>query len=475
MPGDVPPESERINTNHEVAPVSQELATNKVTTDVSALRTRPAVGAAAVHGAEQEHAPGMYTEGGFMVNQTPDGLRLYRPRSQVNTPGVLSLRVGTSRYSHKPTLQLLVRDRNYPDRIAALEYDMGGASQTSVDDTAAREDLQQLQHTPIEDCLTAAGFERTDSQDPAKDIYRFLRQDPNDDSKQTEMLAVVVPDSPDGPRLEAFYDPVAGYGTDDLVKKSHIIGAGVSYDDLNRIEVPELRLSDGAMEYTLRTDGAPIPRNTKIIRELTSEELGVHPVEQQTEATGFITGGVNATELILRMPTLTGMRFDELTARMQPGAISEAGFLGPHDDLRATLARDNELVLAAGFTHQELADPLKKLASSTKLGVQDMTFNIAGHWYKVDTTASQGAQESPLNDNLNGSNNYTITNVETGMSVATSSLGMLLGERYGFYQGAGTEYRTPPEGIIRTFAHLRAKVDNERLQQIIREADRLLA
>jgi hypothetical protein len=310
---------------------------------------------------------------------------------------------------------------------------------------------------PFSQQLLASDFRGDAYIDGTTPVYRWQHTDAASGEKSAFLVPLKIDDN-DNEQLDSVLKRVSDYGTGNLVSESKITGGGFSgdlYQDHYYDTGQFLQLSNDTMKYIISADNPETPGKAMQRRELTPQELGIKPLEQKVEATGFVIGGVNDTELIKRLPTITGRSIQELTDEMRPDVSSMAGFLGPEDELLATMAEDNDTVQAEGFTHQELAEPLKVVQAliDRGMGVSSPVI-IGGHKYTVQTLRTMGTQGSPFGDGLGGSCDYTITNMETGASVKTSDLGIDLIDHYGFYEGQNTVYRTPPLDIIKTFTHL---------------------
>ncbi|MFH1151702.1 MAG: hypothetical protein V1788_01090 [Nanoarchaeota archaeon] len=97
---------------------------------------------------------------------------------------------------------------------------------------------------------------------------------------------------------------------------------------------------------------------------------------------GFIINGVNSTDTIKGLSSLTGLPILELEGRMLPddrtfdqlrpgeyhGSNSDfGGFIKPEESLVGILAKDNDFVLGRGYTHYQLANPLFQILNALVL------------------------------------------------------------------------------------------------------------
>ncbi len=193
---------------------------------------------------------------------------------------------------------------------------------------------------------------------------------------------------------------------------------------------------------------------------------GIKSVAPAKDAkTGFIVGGKNPTKLIRQLTELNGRSIAALEADMRPGAKSEvgsdAGFLGKVEKLLEVLANDNETVIAKlGLTHQQLAQHLHALgAIGTLLESQGKPTEFLYHdrRFRLELEHSRGYQHSPFHDGTKHSSNATITNLDTQQKLDYALLVPFMIERYGFYEGHGTEYRVDPQEVVSVLDFLVAR------------------
>jgi hypothetical protein len=193
----------------------------------------------------------------------------------------------------------------------------------------------------------------------------------------------------------------------------------------------------------------------------------VKPVPEHKDAkTGFIVGGKNETNLIRTLKSLNDRTIAELEKDMRPAAQSEvgseSGFLGPDERLLDVLTTDNKYVTDdLGLTHQELAKHLHALGTiglwqrkHQKLGAE---FVYHGRRFKVKVEVTRGTQPSPFQDGTTSGSNATVWNLDNGKKFEYALLVPYMVERYGFYEGKGTPYRTDPRQIIEVFDFLQPK------------------
>lgn len=177
------------------------------------------------------------------------------------------------------------------------------------------------------------------------------------------------------------------------------------------------------------------------------------PAMKRDPITGFHVGGQNDTALIERLTELNGRKIVDLEADMRRGASSGEGFLGASEKLLDVLADDNRYVVEKlGLTHQELARHLHAMAT---IGwwkwkhKEDVTaFVYRGRRLIVTLTFTRGSQPSPFNDGTESGANATVENLDNGRKITFALLVPSMIERYGFYEGHGTDYRVDPQQVV---------------------------
>ena len=137
---------------------------------------------------------------------------------------------------------------------------------------------------------------------------------------------------------------------------------------------------------------------------------------------------------------------------MRPGKLSGAGFLGKDERLLDVMAADNDWVVKLGLTHQELARHLLLLKSIGK-GESD-AFRYHGVRFRAKVILTDGFQDSPFKDGTQTNADVILENLDNGEAIKYSPLVPLMVERYGFYEGKGTQYRVEPKEIVKVLSFL---------------------
>lgn len=169
----------------------------------------------------------------------------------------------------------------------------------------------------------------------------------------------------------------------------------------------------------------------------------------------FLIAGQNQTELIRSLSSLNGRSIEELEAQMRPGASGEegsiAGFLGGYESLLTVLANDNDFVIDELKTdHQSLARPLLLIgyfAEANAYGDDPVGIRLGELRLQVQCVSYKGFQYSPFFDQTRANSDVTVRNLDTGFELKYSLLVPHMIERYGFYEGEGTQYRVSPKDI----------------------------
>jgi hypothetical protein len=145
----------------------------------------------------------------------------------------------------------------------------------------------------------------------------------------------------------------------------------------------------------------------------------------------------------------------ELETRMRPGNFSQAGFLGPAENLADVLAADARELTSLGVSARELADRLRELldtANATK-----STRTSVGH-YSVRIQRYKGAQICPFAPQPHenpcpgggmrlASIDWDIRNTRTGFRLSGPGLIAHLIGMHGFFEGMQSPYRVGPRAL----------------------------
>lgn len=192
-----------------------------------------------------------------------------------------------------------------------------------------------------------------------------------------------------------------------------------------------------------------------------SDETLYSPVPSSVDPGGLVIAGDNSSDVIRDLTSINGLSIPELEQLMRPRnkdkRSSVAGFLGADESLIDLLVEDNDFVHSLGLTHRELAIPLLQLFRKA-LGNRKESppgsnqyianFSHAGINWSVKMQFWDGLQHSPFNDETSASSDYVITNVDNGHILNVPELVPTMIERYGFYEGHGTNYRVSPQDIV---------------------------
>ncbi|HCS79319.1 TPA: hypothetical protein DIV55_06305 [Patescibacteria group bacterium] len=207
-----------------------------------------------------------------------------------------------------------------------------------------------------------------------------------------------------------------------------------------------LTVKNDFMQFDLEFKfGLDIAENSQVIfRELAADEVGVDTCKEIVEPSGFVIGGINSTEQIKGLPTLTGVSIAKLERDMR-----QEEFLGS-ESLLNLMASDNDYVLSQRLTHQQLALPLKYAYAFYENGF-GKSFIYQYRKYEIRVMQWRGYKHSPFNDGLMTDLDMIITDIETGNTIECSALVPEMIERYGFYEGRDARYRLNPQQVVEFF------------------------
>jgi hypothetical protein len=183
------------------------------------------------------------------------------------------------------------------------------------------------------------------------------------------------------------------------------------------------------------------------------------PVAPAPDDHGFIVGGVNSTERIKNLKAFKTVDIATIEARMRPGRYSQDGFLGAAESLIDVLAADNAYVVdTLKLNHPLLAAPLQALVSVCRENElpNEFEFELCGQHFSLSYFGTRGFQTSPFDDSFLGSQEFTVTNNDTGATIKFADGVAKLIDKYGFYEG-NTPWRVDPKTILAVFGRLYPK------------------
>ncbi|MEI7690840.1 MAG: hypothetical protein WCI63_04435 [bacterium] len=241
-----------------------------------------------------------------------------------------------------------------------------------------------------------------------------------------------------------------------LTPYTKIVGVSDEPGNLRFLEKPinhkVLKLENEFMSFKLspQYQGEIVNGSQILKRELKPEELHIVTPEPVKEESGFIVSGENTSVLIESLKTINGISISDLEESMRPHRLSKAGFLGPNDSLIDTLVKDNDYVLDQGLTHQEIASMLR-YAVAIADGNYGAEFLYKEARLHVGEAQFRGFQDSPFEDGTRTDKVYWLMNQEDNQKISLSGLLPDMIEKYGFYEGEGTDFRVSPQVILQIF------------------------
>ncbi|MBB6351993.1 hypothetical protein FHU36_008576 [Nonomuraea muscovyensis] len=225
-----------------------------------------------------------------------------------------------------------------------------------------------------------------------------------------------------------------------------------------------IRVVNGWMEFTVLEDGSVVDAEVRPV-DFTPELVGLQRTEVVSEPTGFTVGGVNDNG------TIAGLdRFGDMGRAGIEQRLREAGLLGRTEDVRDVLVRDNTLVLGAGLTHHDLAQPLR-LAAYVLRYVDQARIRFGGHEYDLRAVRRSGPAGNPFGP-VTPDASIEVVNVTTGEKLTFDTVIAETAGSHGFYGGRRSPARVSPEQIIRVFAHLDDPLPDGHLGQLTSYADK---
>lgn len=161
---------------------------------------------------------------------------------------------------------------------------------------------------------------------------------------------------------------------------------------------------------------------------------------------------------------LSADEFQQIESRMYPGQYSQEGFLQPGEKLQKVIDTDAKFLTSVGITYDQIADRL-----DTIIGKYYRLLNLAAEngeksdqiivesKYQVSRVGYMGAQECPFqNQELDksyhgyeyGSNDFTISNLQTGHSFTFNTLLIHLILDHHFFESPKSSHRLDPAQVI---------------------------
>lgn len=149
----------------------------------------------------------------------------------------------------------------------------------------------------------------------------------------------------------------------------------------------------------------------------------------------------------------------ELQERMRPGSWSEAGFLGPNEDLLQVIADDSKTLARLKVSYEEIAGAIERLI---QVGIRNRgsPWPIRVDHFEVIIEQSRGMQPCPWSEHpilkrctigkgpKYSSMKFTILNLRTGEGLSGPGLIVHLIRDHHFFQGKESPFRVDPEKAI---------------------------
>jgi hypothetical protein len=261
--------------------------------------------------------------------------------------------------------------------------------------------------------------------------------------KDCEVIAIIA-----NGKIAAVAQPVSSIVQDKIDADTRVVvgdGSQIAGDKEQEL----ITLRNDTIEFQVGDSGSIIEGTQRLLKEVAPEFLKISSVEEITDASGFVVGGMNLTDAIRGLRELQGRKISSLEVHMRDRKFSSAGFLADGESLIDVLANDNDYVTGLGLSHQELANHLKyaMAISNLKFGSE---FEYRGSLFRVECTQFCGFQMSPFRDDTIASSDYSLVNLSNGKRLFFSELVPQMAERYGFYEGS-VSHRVEPKDIVELF------------------------
>lgn len=318
-----------------------------------------------------------------------------------------------------------------------------------------------IRSKPLHEQLLLVGFQADPSQ---PGVFTLTEEDIQYGVKEAKEIVAMLK----GNTLKKMVVAMSNDVQERLSSESHFVRYETTAKDFaDDISHPLLVIESRGIEITVSDFGDVYDQRLLLpLEAYSAETLNIeYGTEEKDVVTGFVYAGVNSTETIqgLRGKELNGISVSDLEKRMRPRQLSERGFLGNEESLIDILAEDNDWVIAHGLTHQALANVLHLFSAPpllNELRTDEKEVIYLGQRYGIKSNFWMGFQTSPFESDIysapyvrGGVTNFDVhvKNVTTGQKISFSGLLPFLIERYGFYEGKGTSYRTSPQQIAEMF------------------------
>jgi hypothetical protein len=148
----------------------------------------------------------------------------------------------------------------------------------------------------------------------------------------------------------------------------------------------------------------------------------------------------------------------ELEARMRPGALSEAGFLGVSERLDEVLTRDARTLKNLDIGYREISGELDRLINRAE-AAPDRSVQVGN--FEVTVKVFPGFQMCPWSPDIHrqqcaagggvrhASVNWHIRNLRAGREMKGPGLIVHLIRDHRFFEGFESPYRTDPDELAR--------------------------
>ena len=140
----------------------------------------------------------------------------------------------------------------------------------------------------------------------------------------------------------------------------------------------------------------------------------------------------------------------QIQANMQPGALSAEGYLGEDQrNLADILFADSQTVQNRGYTHQAIADQMRRL---TEAGKPELGRPLSLGDFEVTVMDHRGRIPCPFRDRHGAAKSITTAvRQPDGLTMTWTDLHIHMIDAHGFYEGRGSKFRLEPEQLIDFF------------------------
>lgn len=144
--------------------------------------------------------------------------------------------------------------------------------------------------------------------------------------------------------------------------------------------------------------------------------------------------------------------FEKAVKKMEPGVITQTGFLGDDDrNLADIIEHDEELMVKTGLDWDLLSEKMNELTQKGEAGLGEPV-TVDGKW-TVWVYEARGKLPCPFGDGMFNKITTSVINKKNNKAIIYSQLSLHLLKEHHFLQGKGSDFRLEP-GLLKEVLEL---------------------